>query len=87
MGHETGYLAFCCSSTGAVEYDCRLSVAYFEDGIEWELNRSLFEKICGFLGVTQIDLFASRIKHQTSIYASWRRDPHASYVDAFSVNW
>ena len=60
---------------------------HFEDGIEWELNRGLFEKICGVFGVPQIDLFASRVNHQTSAYASWKPDPHASYVDAFSVSW
>ena len=60
---------------------------HFEDGIEWELNRDLFEKICAVFGVPQIDLFASRVNHQTRAYASWKPDPHASYVDAFSVSW
>ena len=60
---------------------------HFEDGIEWELNRGLFEKICAVFGVPQIDLFASRVNHQTRAYASWKPDPHASYVDAFSVSW
>ena len=60
---------------------------HFEDGIEWELNRDLFEKICAVFGVLQIDLFASRVNHQTRAYASWKPDPHASYVDAFSVSW
>ena len=60
---------------------------HFEDGIEWELNRDLFEKICAVFGVSQIDLFASRVNHQTRAYASWKPDPHASYVDAFSVSW
>ena len=39
---------------------------HFEDGMEWELNRSLFQKICGFFGVPHIDQFATRINHQTS---------------------
>ena len=60
---------------------------HFEDGIEWELNRSMLQKICGFYGVPQIELFASRINHQISTCASGKRDTHASYVDAFSVNW
>ena len=60
---------------------------HFEDGIEWELNRGLFEKICAVFGVPQIDLFASRVNHQTRAYASWKPDPHAAYVDAFSVSW
>ena len=60
---------------------------HFEDGIEWELNRSMLQKICGFYSVPQIELFASRINYQISTCASGKRDPHASYVDAFSVNW
>ena len=58
---------------------------HFEDGIEWELNCRLFGKIYGVFDVPQIDLFASRINHQTSTYDSWKRDPYASYMDAFSV--
>jgi len=38
-------------------------------------------------GRPQIDLFASRLNTQCLRYASWRPDPEALYVDAFSVNW
>ena len=38
-------------------------------------------------GKPDIDLFASRINHQLSNYVSWRPDPGAKAVDAFSINW
>ena len=34
-----------------------------------------------------IDLFASRINKQLDCYASWRPDPNALFVDAFSEPW
>ena len=33
------------------------------------------------------DLFASRLNRQLATYISWRRDPEASYIDAFSIPW
>ena len=59
----------------------------FEDGIIMGTeSRYLLVYIWDFV-VPQIDLFASRINHQTSGYASWKQDMNASYVDAFLVNW
>ena len=60
---------------------------HFQDGIEWQLNPGIFDKITEIFGTPEIDLFASRINHQTSVYASWKQDPYASYIDAFSINW
>ena len=34
-----------------------------------------------------IDLFASRINHQTDTYVSFKPDPGAYATDAFSLNW
>ncbi|XP_031574344.1 uncharacterized protein LOC116308111 [Actinia tenebrosa] len=53
---------------------------HFEDGIEWDR----WDRMYGF---PEIDLFASRINHQTNTYVSWKQDPCATYVDAFTVNW
>ena len=30
---------------------------HLEDGIEWQLNPCLFDEICEFFGIPQIDLF------------------------------
>jgi hypothetical protein len=60
---------------------------YFQDGIKWKLNPGIFVKITGIFGTPQLGLFASRVNHQTSVYASWKQDPTASYIYAFSINW
>ena len=55
---------------------------------EWMLNSLIFEdacRICEFK--PDIDLFASRLNAQLDNYVSYRPDPFASYVDAFSLNW
>ena len=35
----------------------------------------------------QIDLFASRLNRQFPIYCSFKPDPDASYIDAFTLSW
>ena len=37
--------------------------------------------------VPDIDLFASRTNAKCHKYASWLKDPFATHVDAFTVNW
>ena len=59
----------------------------FERSSEWKLRESMFKHTVGTFGKPDIDLFASRINHQLSNYISWRPDPGAKAVDAFSVNW
>ena len=60
---------------------------HFEDGIEWQLNPRLFDQFCSSFGNPQVDLFASRVNHLVPVYASWKPDPYATYVDAFSIDW
>ena len=38
-------------------------------------------------GMPSIDLFASRINRKVPRYVSWRPDPGAQFVDAFSFSW
>jgi hypothetical protein len=35
----------------------------------------------------EIDLFASRLNNQFKNYCSYRPDPEASHIDAFSISW
>ena len=35
----------------------------------------------------KVDLFASRLNFKLSTYASWRRDPSSSLINAFSFKW
>ena len=55
---------------------------------EWQLNPSIFKKVTNFLSfIPDIDCFANRINTQLSKYISYRPDPNAYHVDAFSVSW
>ena len=39
------------------------------------------------LGGCDVDLFASRVNAQLKSYVSWRPDPDAMAVDAFTLDW
>jgi hypothetical protein len=39
------------------------------------------------LGPLEVDLFASRLTHQLRTYVSWRPDPMAMAMDAFTLDW
>lgn len=54
---------------------------------EWELSTLKFNLICIKFGQPNIDLFASRINNKCPKYVSWKRDPYAFNVDAFTLNW
>ena len=58
----------------------------FERSSEWKLRERVFKQIVSTFGKPDIDLFASRINHQLSNYISWRPNPGAKSVDAFSIN-
>ena len=57
------------------------------DNIEWEISDKIFKGVCKTFFVPDIDLFASRLNHKTDKYISWKPDPFAIAVDAFTVNW
>lgn len=59
----------------------------FTENTEWALNKGIFRQICDKWGVPEVDLFASRLNHQVSCYASWGPDPFCSFVNAFTINW
>ena len=55
--------------------------------LEWMLSRQVFTKISDIFGQPDIDLFASRLNTQLADYVSWKPDPQAKFVDAFTVVW
>jgi len=59
----------------------------FNDNKEWMLRPDIFQHVTKLWGEPTIDLFASRLNAQVACYASWRPDPGATYVDAFSISW
>ena len=59
----------------------------FNDRHEWMLNKRIFTQLCSFFGTPVIDLFASKLNAQLRRYISWKPDPCAEAVDAFSITW
>ena len=51
------------------------------------LSPQTFHKVVVKFGYPDIDLFASRLNAQTEVYASWKPDPNAKFIDAFSIDW
>ena len=55
---------------------------------EWMLKPHLFARVCHDLAFRPtVDMFATRINAQLSCYVSWRPDPTAYDIDAFSFAW
>ena len=59
----------------------------FQDAAEWMLSPEIFEQLVREHGMPDIDLFASRLNHQTPVYASWKPDPNSTFIDAMSIEW
>ena len=54
----------------------------------WKLNPELFQAACEFCEFSpDIDCFANRLNTQLSDYVSFKPDPFAKYIDAFTLNW
>ncbi len=59
-----------------------------EKASEWMLDRDCLAKALQTLEYTpKIDLFASRINKQFDNYVTYRPDPQASSIDAFTLTW
>lgn len=54
---------------------------------EWSLSQKAFDIINKHFGTPEIDLFASRTNAKCVNFMSWRPDPDAMAVDAFTINW
>lgn len=55
--------------------------------IEWELSDTAFQTIVTEFGEPNIDLFASRTNNKCQHFISWKKDPDAIAVDAFTIKW
>ena len=60
---------------------------HFSDNVEWSLNDKLFKKVVKVFGEPEIDLFATRLNNKVDKYVSWKPDPTAFAIDAFSLEW
>jgi hypothetical protein len=59
----------------------------FKDELEWTLAEVHFNRICARFGRPDMDLFASRLNHKVRDFCSFKPDPLAKVVDAFSIPW
>ena len=73
--------------------DLHISAAHIPDKDNFEADknsRKIYKAVCDIcdtFATPEIDLFASRINRQTEKYVSWKPEPEAFAVDAFSINW
>ena len=59
----------------------------FNVTVEWQLHPTIFERISTVFSPPNIDLFAGRINRELDPYVSWKPDPNALFIDAFTINW
>lgn len=60
-------------------------IAY--DRNDWMLNPEIFQRLDSIWGIHQVDLFATRLNTQLPKFVSWKKEPQAWKVDAFSFSW
>ena len=65
--------------------DFRSSIFY--DNRELPLNERVVKSLFDQFGKLPIDLFASRLNNKCTKYASYKPDPDAYHVNAFSLCW
>ena len=51
------------------------------------INKCVFLELVKIFGSPAIDLFASRLNKQVTTFVSWKPDPDALFIDAFSRPW
>ena len=54
---------------------------------EYELSEVEFIRLTRHFGAPTIDLFASRLNAKCQKFCSWKRDPEAVVIDAFTIPW
>ena len=73
--------------SGSVNVDADNLSRNLNLNLEWMLSANTFQKIITVYGQPDIDLFASRLNAQLEDYISWKPDPRARFIDAFTIDW
>ena len=60
---------------------------HFDVNTEWSLSPVLFARLSQVFYIPWLDLFASRLNRQVDLFVSWKPEPEAWAVDAFSISW
>ena len=87
MVHSEEPVPTCRTSTTSAECTGRPRIPKPQDQCDWMINPQLFDWIQDQMGPCQVDLFASCLTRQLPRYYSWRIDPEAEAVDAFTQDW
>ena len=79
-------LTYICSEDNDIaDFESR---HFHNDDTEWSLNADVFQQLSEHFRVRpDIDLFASRLNHKVPQFCSWKPEPGAAFIDAFTVNW
>ncbi|XP_048584711.1 uncharacterized protein LOC116604102 [Nematostella vectensis] len=59
----------------------------FKDNTEWSLDISAFNMLVAQWGQPCVDIFSSRLNNKVQKYVSWKPDPTAFAIDAFTIDW
>ena len=60
---------------------------HLDEITEWSLSPVLFARLSQVFYIPWVDLFASRLNRQVDLFVSWKPEPEAWAVDAFSISW
>lgn len=73
---------------GVQNIDADHESRHFHKETEWQLKPIVFKHVVAhFAFPVDTDLMASRTNCQVAAFMSWRPDPNAMAIDAFSINW
>ena len=76
-----------CQHVPGTENEADAPSRKFKDDLEWQISDDIFKAIVTKWGDPSIDLFATRTNCKIQTFCSWRRDPLAAHIDAFSLDW
>ncbi|KAG7298972.1 hypothetical protein JYU34_017443 [Plutella xylostella] len=77
------FASYVKSSDNVADYGSRL----INVDTEWELADYAFTQIENCFGILEFDLFASVQNAKYPRYSSWKHDPDAELIDAFTFSW
>ena len=81
------HLAVRATHVPGIDNEADFESRNFNENVKWELNKSFYSKISHIWGMPDIDMFASCLNKQIECFVSWRPDPDAAAIDAFSLSW
>ena len=76
-----------CHIPGRLNVDADRASRTLNVDTEWMLSPQVFNRLCHQFRTPDIDLFATVLNAQLPIFASWKPDPQAKFVDAFMTPW